>query len=175
MARLRKFISYRKLERPYTRVSKYSAKSFIRTNPKSLIVRYDMGDTKKDFEYTLNLTSDHSLQIRDNAIESARQTALKLLEKSGQSSFFFKIRIYPFHVLRENPLAAGAGADRFSTGMQRSFGKPIGQAAQIKKNQILFEVKVDKQNIPIAKEALTRAKTKLPCSCKIVMLKNYKY
>lgn len=172
MARLRKFIAYRRLERPYTRVSKFRAKAYIRTNPRSLVVRYDMGDSKKTFGYTLSLCSNRALNIRDNALESARQTSLKLLEPLGAVNFYFRLRVYPFQVLRENPLAAGAGADRFSTGMQKAFGKPAGQAARIKKDQVIFEVKTDKVNVELAKKALTRAKSKLPCSCKIEIKEN---
>ena len=46
--------------------------------------------------------------------------------------YFFQLRIYPHHILRENPLAAGAGADRMSTGMKCAFGKPISVAARVK-------------------------------------------
>ena len=70
------------------------------------------------------------------------------------------------------PGAVGAGADRFSTGMQKSFGKPIGNAAQVKKGQVIFEIGIDKANLELAKKALTRAKTKLPCSCIIEVKEN---
>ncbi|MEK6808784.1 MAG: 50S ribosomal protein L16, partial [Nanoarchaeota archaeon] len=114
MAKLRKFVAYRRIERPYTRVSKFREKSFIRTTPQIKVVMFDMGNPKKEFEYTLNLHSNALLQIRDNAIESARETANRLLEKTiGLNSYHLKVRIYPFHILRENPLATGAGADRF--------------------------------------------------------------
>lgn len=172
MARLRKFVSYRNLERPYTRVSKFREKAFIKITPQVKIVRFDMGNSTRNFDYCIQLISKDALQIRDNAIESARQTSNRLLEKAiGQANYRLRIKIYPFHVLRENPLAAGAGADRFSTGMQKAFGKPVGQAAQVKKGQVLFEVYVDKPNIEIAREALRRAKTKIPCSTTLLVNK----
>ena len=109
MARIRKFCAYRRIERPYTRKSKYKEKSFIKANPVSKIVRYDMGNKKKKFTNRIRLISKINLQIRHNAIESARQTTNRHLEKYvGKTNFFFKIPIYPHHVLRENPLAAGA-------------------------------------------------------------------
>ena len=55
MARIRKFTAYRRLERPYTRISKYKKKSFIKANPKHIIVRFNMGNPKKKFKYTLTL------------------------------------------------------------------------------------------------------------------------
>src|SRR3989344_3540125 len=120
MARIRKFVAYRTLERPYTRVSKFKKKSYIKTTPHIKIVSFDMGTPQKKFPYTLKLKSKSGLQIRDNAIESARETSNRLLEKTiGLSNYHMKIHAYPFHILRENPLATGAGADRFSTGMQK--------------------------------------------------------
>ncbi len=173
MARLRKFVSYRRLERPYTRTSKFKAKSYIRMNPIVKVVRFDTGDASKDFKYTLNLLSKSDLQIRDNALESARQTSNKLLESYlGLNGFHMKVKVYPHHVLREHALAAGAGADRFSSGMAHSFGKPTGVAARIKKGQTILQIRVDKQNVEVAKQALKRASKKLPCSCTIQLVEN---
>ena len=173
MARLRKFVAYRRLKRPYTRTSKFKAKAYIRMRPNVKVVRFDTGDASKRFNYTLNLLSKSDLQIRDNALESARQTSNKLLESYlGLNGYHMKVKVYPYHILREHALAAGAGADRFSSGMAHSFGKPIGVAARIKKGQTIFQVSVDKQNIGVAKQALERASKKLPCSCTIQIIEN---
>ena len=173
MARIRKFVSYRRLERPYTRTSKYKEKSYIRMSPNIRVVGFEFGSPKKSFQYTLNLISKTDLQIRDNALESAKQTSNKILEsKIGLSSYHLKLKTYPYHVLREHALAAGAGADRFSSGMARAFGKPIGNAAQIKKGDTIFQVSVDKLNLELAKQALTRAYKKLPSSCTIQVTEN---
>ncbi len=170
MARLRKFAAYRSIERPYTRRSKYRNKSFIKANPSSKIVRFDGGNLKRDFDYEIDLVSKSTLQIRHNAIESARLTSMRTLEKSiGKAAFHLKIRVYPHHILRENPLASGAGADRMSTGMKMSFGKPIGSAAQIKSGQEIFTAFVDKQNIEIAKKAIKKASYKLPGNYSVVI------
>jgi large subunit ribosomal protein L10e len=169
MAKLRKACAYRTVERPYTRTSKFREKSYVRANPNILIVRFDMGNPKKKFRYTLKLRTKKALQIRHNALESARQVSNRILEENlGKNAYSMKIMIYPHHILRENPLAAGAGADRFSTGMAHSFGKPISAAAQVKKDQILMKVSVNsKSNLELAKKALKAAATKLPCSCRI--------
>ena len=173
MAKIRKFCAYRRTKRPYTRISKFREKSYIRTNPNIKITKFEMGSVSKKFDYTLNLLSKSNLQIRDNALESARQTANKVLEGGlGVAGFFMKIRPYPFQIMRENPLASGAGADRFSTGMQKSFGKPVGNAAVVKKGKIILEVRVNKNHLPIAKKALKRAITKLPCAGLIDVKKN---
>ena len=173
MARIRKFVAYRKLETPYTRNSKYKGKSFVRMSPHIKVVGFEMGSPKKKFNFTLNLVSKDNLQIRENALESAKQTSNKLLESSiGLSSYHLRLRTYPHHILREHALAAGAGADRFSSGMAHAFGKPIGSAAQIKKGDAIFNLYVDKSNLKLAKQALERASKKLPCSCTIQITEN---
>jgi len=174
MVKLRKGISYsKKLERPYTRYSKYKALNYVRSRPVCKIPRFDTGDPKRTYEYTCSLIAKSDVQIRDSSIESARQTSNRLLEKTlGKSGYSFKVRIYPHHILRENPLASGAGADRLSTGMAHSFGKNIGIAARVYKGSPLFTVQVDKPNLPLARQALKRASYKLPCGCSIVVAEN---
>lgn len=166
MAKLRKGVSYRRLERPYTRKSKYQRKSFVRAIPANRIVRYHMGDPNVAYEETYELIITRGCQLRHNAIEAGRLTCNKLLEqKIGKTGFHAHLLIFPHHVLRENPLASGAGADRMSTGMQRSFGKVIGLAAQVKPNQPIMRISVNKQHASLAKESLQRAAHKLPVHC----------
>ena len=165
MARIRKWTAYRSVERPYTRVSKYKKKSFIKTTANIKIVRFKTGNLKKKFPCNLHLISKGALQIRDNALESGRVSGNRVLESNlGPNGYFMQLRNYPFHILRENPLAAGAGADRFSTGMQRAFGKPIGSAIRVKKGQKVVTVSVNKQHLPFAKLALDRFRKKIPGS-----------
>ena len=175
MARIRKFAAYRSVERPYTRVSKFREKSFIRAIPHKNIVKYNMGHPNRQFGYKVNLVSKSALQIRHNALESARMSCNRFLEQSlGKGGYSLQIRPYPHHVLRENPLASGAGADRMSTGMKKSFGKPIGAAAQIKRGQIVFSLDVNKSNLNVAKDALKRASQKLPDSYTIDIIETPK-
>lgn len=169
MAKKRKFVAYRNLERPYTRWSKFKRASFVKTRPNCRVVRFDMG-VDRDYAYKCRLIAKADLQIRDNAIESARMSANRWLEKKvGKGNFKFKIRIAPHHLLRENPLASGAGADRMSTGMAHSFGKIVGRAAQIRKGQTLMEVGVEEQHLEHARTSLKRASHKVPCTCGVVV------
>ena len=172
MATVRKFVAYRKLERPYTRFSKFRVKNFVRARPVCKVPRFDMGDDTKIYDYQLDLISKADLQIRDRAIEAARQTSNRHLEENlGKNEFKFKVMIYPHHVLRENPLASGAGADRLSTGMAHSFGKPIGIAAQVRKGKSLFRLFCQAKHLELAKHALKRAQFKVPCSCRMEIKK----
>jgi large subunit ribosomal protein L10e len=129
-----------------------------------------MGDPRKEYKHTLYLVAKSSVQIRDNAIESARKTMNHLLERTcGKKGFDLQIRMFPHHVLRENPLASGAGADRMSTGMKHSFGKPIGRAAQIKGGKILISLRINDPHLAVGKRALKRASYKLPLQAQVVI------
>lgn len=172
MARLRKFAAYRKIDNPYTRRSKYKKKNFIKATPSTTIVRYHMGDATKKYSHHLSLQVKSALQIRHNALESARMVANRVLEGALGKNFHLHLRVYPHQIVRENPLAAGAGADRFSTGMSHAFGKPTTVAARIKKGQPVMTLEINKQFLDLARKALHRAATKLPCNCIISITEN---
>ncbi|MBT3304373.1 50S ribosomal protein L16 [Candidatus Woesearchaeota archaeon] len=164
MAKTRKFSAYRSLDKPYTRTSKYRAKSYIRMTKNPRIVRWHMGSPQKKYAYVYKLISKEALQIRDLAIESCRTVVNRHLEKYiGKENYYLHLRLYPHHIIREHALASGAGADRMSSGMARPFGKPVHIAAQLKKpGQTLFEVFVNKSGLAEAKKAMNKGKTKLP-------------
>ena len=165
MAKLRKFVAYRTVERPNTRVSKFRKKSYVRAKPNLKVVRFDMGNVKREYEVALHLLTRSALQIRQEALEAARITSNRLLDKKvGKNNFHLRVRVFPHHILRENPLAAGAGADRFSTGMSHPFGKPIGLAAQLRKGQPVMTLLVNREHIKAGRLALHRAAYKIPCS-----------
>jgi large subunit ribosomal protein L10e len=128
-----------------------------------------MGNAKKAFPHKFHLLSKDDIQLRHNSLESARLACLRILEKTlGKGNFFFQLRVYPHHILRENPLASGAGADRMSTGMKCSFGKAIGVAAQVKVGKEIFSVHVDKEHQDTARRALKSAGFKFACKSRVV-------
>ncbi|MGV8162460.1 MAG: 50S ribosomal protein L16 [Candidatus Nanoarchaeia archaeon] len=169
MAKLMKAVAWRKLERPYTRKSKYRQKAYVRSVPTNKVIKFVMGTERKDFELKLLLKSKADIQIRHNSLEAARKTANKHLETKAVGAYLLKLRVYPHHVLRNNPLAAGAGADRMSTGMAHSFGKAVGIAARVREGQAVFEVRINKDKLAIGKEALNRARKKMPCSFSLIV------
>lgn len=160
---------YRKLERPYTRQSrKKPRKGYIKGVPDKKIHRFEMGDPKKAYGLKAFLVSEGGVQIRHNALEAARIATNKYLEVNvGKENYFIKVLIFPHHVMRENALATGAGADRFSEGMRRAFGKSIGLAARVRPNQRLLEVRLERGKEKFAKEALRRASAKFPTPCRV--------
>jgi len=160
---LRRAHCYRWNSPAYTRVSKNPTDSFVTGIPGIKVIRFDMGDQNIDWDVRIDLISDVQIQIRHNALEAARQTAIRYLEKNlGKKGFYFKIRPYPHHIMRENKMATGAGADRVQSGMRDSFGKPVGKTARVKKDQIIMSVSVPADKIDIAKEALRKANAKMP-------------
>jgi large subunit ribosomal protein L10e len=162
----------RKPARMYTRVSgpAYVRKKYMGGVPGSKITIFDMGNLSAEFPVSLSLIAKESCQVRHNALEAARIFANRYLVKGvGRNNFHLKIRLYPHHVLRENKLATGAGADRVSSGMRHAFGRAIGTAARVKRGQKMLTVAVEGDNVDQAKEALKRASYKLPTPCKIVI------
>ncbi|MDO8628036.1 MAG: 50S ribosomal protein L16, partial [Candidatus Diapherotrites archaeon] len=162
---LRPAVCYRSLkDRPYTRIAvTVPDRNYIGTNPSIKTRQFNMGNGIADFKHVVDLISDGYGLVRDNALEAARILITSNLnyyiKKEG---FFIKVRVYPFHVLRENKQAQGAGADRVSTGMSHPFGRPIGRAVRIKPGKVILSVLVDEEDVPAAIKCLNMAKAKLP-------------
>ncbi len=166
---LRKSSAYSKRPaRPYTRKSKVRSKSYIKAVPNSKVVKFKMGAIK-DFEQNkystiIHVISKENCQIRDNSIEAVRQYLNRWLQVKVGKDFYVEVKVCPHHVLRENKMITGAGADRMQTGMARSFGRTIGRAALVKKGQTMFIVGVKnaKQEIE-ARKLISSIKARLPC------------
>lgn len=158
----------RKIERPYTRVSKRAPRqSYVVGVPYPRIHVFEMGKKGGNYDRILHMISLQHVQIRDNALEASRIAAHKFLEKKLGDNFFLKVLVYPHHVLREKSIAMGAGADRYSQGMRMSFGAPKGRAVQIKEGQKIMSLWIGNENLDIAKKTLKRAGLKLPATVRI--------
>ncbi len=146
----------------------YTRRKYMRGVPGTKVVHYDMGNTKRQFQYEVSLSVKEAVQIRHNALESARVISHRYLEKQvGKVNYYMKIRAFPHEVLRENRMASGSHADRFGDGMRRSFGKPVGTAARVGENQKVISIWVDENHVAHAKEALRKAGHKFPSACSI--------
>lgn len=150
----------------------YTRKEYMEGVPGNKIVSFDMGnkEEKEDFEIKVSLVSEEECQITHNSLESARIACNSYLNNElGNTNYFLKLRVYPHHVLRENKMATGAGADRVQDGMRLAFGNPIGTAARVDSEQKLFSVRINRENYQDAKRALNRAVQKLPTPGRIVV------
>jgi len=163
--------SIRRVERPWTRVSHHKPrKSYVKGVPFPKTHQFEMGNKKGEFDTNIYLVAERAVQIRDNAIEAARIVATKYLEtKLTGANYFMKILTYPHHVIREKPIATGAGADRYSQGMAHPFGKPTGTAVQTKVGQRLINLRVSRANLPHAKIALKKFGLKISTTSRIVV------
>lgn len=159
----------RTVERPYTRVSQHvPQKSYVVGVPSPKIHQFEMGNRTGDFDTRLFLIAKKGVQIRDNALEAARVVGHKFLEsKVSSTNYFMKILVYSHQVLREKPIATGAGADRYSQGMAHAFGKPAGTAAIVKEGQRIFELRISKANLHLGKLALKKIGLKIPTPIRI--------
>lgn len=152
----------------WTRYSrKKPRKSYIKSMPHQDITQFRMGRPSSDYNITFSLVAQDAIQVRDNALESARQTINKHLEKTIPFNFYFVVRIFPHQVIRENKMISGAGADRLQKGMRQSFGKPTDKTARLRKNQVLFTISTYKEKMSKIQTALTRALKKLPGAYRI--------
>ena len=164
---LRKAGAYsKKYARPYTRKSKVKQRSYIKTVPPSKVVKMRMGDIsgfqEGKYKIVMSIVSKENVQMRDNSIESARQYLNRFLPAEVGKDFYFKV--YPHHILRENKMLTGAGADRMQTGMAQSFGKTIGRAALVKKNQAIMVIAVStKKQELAARKLIVSVRPRLPC------------
>ena len=140
----------------------------MRGVPGIKVVHFDMGNTRRKFQYEVSLLVREAIQIRHNALESARVISHRYLEKRvGKANYLMKIRTFPHEVLRENRMASGKKADRYGDGMRRSFGKPVGTAARLSEDQKVITIWVDETNVAHAKEALRKAGHKFPAKVSI--------
>jgi len=166
---LRKAAAYtKKKARPFTRKSKVKSKSYIKTIPNSLVIKFRMGDLPgyRDGKYKIVLIakSHEKVQIRDHALEAMRQFLNRFLTEKFKKEFYFEVKPYPHNILRENKMLTGAGADRMQTGMSLSFGKSIGRAAFVKPGQEIFRIAVitPKQESE-ARQLIKSIKSRIPC------------
>ncbi len=162
--------NYRRVKgQPYTR------KEYIGGHPPPKITKFTMGDPSGEYDYQAVLIAEKEAQIRHNALEAARIATNRFLQdKLGRSGYYLRILPYPHVVLRENKMIFGAHADRLQDGMRKAFGKPIGTAARVKRNQSIIMVNVGEDAVEVAKEALRRGGAKLPIPCRIVIKKLHK-
>jgi large subunit ribosomal protein L10e len=155
----------RKPNSMYRYISKraYTRREYMGGVPGLKIVQFDMGNLSADFPMQVSITVDEACQIRHSALEAARTSINRKLNKDlGRANYHLKLRTYPHHVLRENKQATGAGADRVSEGMRRAFGKAVGTAARVTPGQKIFTVYSEPQHLERVKNALRHGGHKLP-------------
>lgn len=153
----------------------YCRREYMGGVPASRITQFEQG-TRGKYPIKMVLHATEQCQIRHIALEAARISANRFLAKKvGNSNYFLKILVFPHNVLRENKIAVGAGADRISDGMRAAFGKPVGTAARVARNQAIITLETNPDYFKLAKEALYRASIKMPTPCYVEIVKGKEY
>jgi large subunit ribosomal protein L10e len=148
----------------------YTRMKYIHGSPSPKVSKFNMGDLSTRFPRRVHLVARESVQVRHNALESARVAANKVLfDKYGETGYRLQLNVYPHIILRENKMIATAGADRLQEGMRRAFGKPTGRAARVHDGQSILIVYVPVDGVEVAKKALDTASTKFPMKTRIVI------
>lgn len=161
-----------KPNQPYTRQSQKKSDNFIKGAPAPRVTQYEMGVTKNpDFESSVVLKVEEGCAIQSEALEAGRTAITSHLNKvlDPEEDYFAKIKPYPHHVLRYHPLAGIAQADRYYEGMRKPFGRPIGRAALVDDDQVIYRIRVDEGDVDEARKALERATHKMPVSCRVLI------
>ena len=152
----------------YVRGKPSTRREYMGGVPLSRITQFVLGNKTEKFPIRISLKTIEKCNVRHNALESARITVNRAMEKKvGTANYRIEIRVYPHVVLRENKQATGAGADRVSQGMRSSFGKVVSTAAEIKENQVVMLIDTTEDYIKEAKSALRKAGMKIPSPCKV--------
>jgi large subunit ribosomal protein L10e len=155
----------RKPNRMYRQIrgQAFTRKEYTGGIPAPRIQQYVMGNRKNSFPLVYHLVVKEGCQIRHTALEAARIAANKYISKrAGSQNYRLVVRVYPHQILRENKQATGAGADRVSQGMRKSFGKNVGTAARVRAGQEVMTIQVNPTMEVQAKVALKKASQKLP-------------
>ncbi len=147
----------------------YTRQEYMGGIPTCRITQFDTGNLREHFPVALSLEGEEANQVRDIALEAARISAVRVLEKMAPNAFHLKVRRYPHQILREHKMAMGAGADRISDGMRRAFGKPVGHAVRAQIGETLLTVYTTSEHVEHAKEALRKASHKLPTPTRVTI------
>ena len=146
----------------------YTRREYMGGVPNSRISQYEMGNLQAEFPVQMTLKVTNRVQVRHTSLEAGRIAANRVLNaQCGVANYHMTVRAYPHVVIRENKLATGAGADRVSSGMRSAFGKNVGTAARLERNQAILTVRVPVSMAAVAKDALWRASMKFPSPCYI--------
>ncbi len=155
---------YRKIEGQV-----YTRREYMGGVPACRITQFDIGNLKESFPVQLSLGMEEAGQVRDIALEAARISAVRVLERTAPNQFHLKMRRYPHAILREHKMATGAGADRISDGMRRAFGKPVGHAVRAGIGTEILTIYTTEAHVADAKEALRKASHKLPVPTRVII------
>ncbi len=161
----------RKPSRMYRKVEGqvYTRTEYMGGIPHCRITQFDTGNVHQTYRFHFSLQTEEAANIQDKALEAARVSVVRVMDKVASNNFHVKVRKYPHAILREHKMATGAGADRISDGMRRAFGKPVGHAVRAQIGSTIITLGCRSENVPSAKEAMRKAASKLPVPVRVLV------
>ncbi|MCS7138893.1 MAG: 50S ribosomal protein L16 [Crenarchaeota archaeon] len=140
----------------------YVRKEYIPRIPQLKISKFKLGKAS-DFNVVFKLVVKRPALIMQEALESARVSANKILEAElGENNYVLRVIPYPHIICREHKMLAMAGADRVSKGMKKAYGKPVTLAAKVEAGSPILEVYSKREYENVIKKGLRTAASKLP-------------
>lgn len=159
----------------YTRRSiRVKAKNYIKAVPNQKVSKFNMGNPKKnardEFKNIIKIYPLVNVQIRDMALEAARQYLNNQLTKLLVDNYYLACKPYPHQVVRENKtFSGGSKGERVQSGMAHSFGTTMYRSAYVKRGEPIFIIKyMDKKNTDTIRKLCKSAVGKLPCKTKVM-------
>jgi len=173
---IRKALAYSKRKvTAYTRKSmKVKNKNYIKAVPNQKVTKFNMGNTKKytrgEFKNFMTMYSLINCQIRDMALESARQFLNNQIQKKLVDNYYLACKKYPHQVIRENKVfSGGSKGERVGTGMSMSFGTTVYRSAYVRVGEPIFVVGFqNKKDIEFIRGLCKSVASKLPCKIRVV-------
>jgi large subunit ribosomal protein L10e len=148
----------------YCKNKPYIKSRYLRGVPDAKIAIFDVGKraaSTDEFPLCVHLVCGEKQQLGSECLEAGRIVVNKYMFKTaGKDSFHLRIRLHPYHVLRQNKMLSCAGADRLSSGMRHAFGKALGVCARVNIGQIIYSVRSRVDNRAKIVEAMRRASYK---------------
>ena len=164
----RKFTSYTRKSQSVKHLN------YIKAVPNQKVSKFNMGNIRKfdDGEYKnrMTISSKINLQVRDMALESARQFLNNKITKKLMTNFYLACKPYPHQVVRENKtFSGGSKGERVQSGMAHSFGTTMYRSAVIKAGEPIFIIGYsNKKDTAFIRGLCKSASSKLPCNVKIL-------
>ena len=173
---IRKALSYSK-----RRITHYTRKSqstkhlnYIKAVPNQKVTKFNMGNVRKlnrgEYKNFMKIYSMMNVQIRDMALEAARQMLNNKMTKMLMDNYSLLCKPYPHQVIRENKtFSGGSKGERVQSGMAHSFGTTMYRSAVVRVGDPIFIIAYsDKKNTDAIRALCKSASAKLPCKCKII-------
>jgi ribosomal protein L16/L10AE len=173
---IRKALAYSKRKRtPFTRKSmKVKHLNYIKAVPNQKVTKFNMGNMKKEvrgeYKNYLKMYTIMNIQIRDMALEAARQMLNNRLTKMLVDNYSLVCKPYPHQVMRENKtFSGGSKGERVQSGMAHSYGTTMFRSAYVKAGEPVFIVGYsNKKDTDAIRTLFKSASAKLPCKVKII-------